>query len=120
MKTTKKELASLIRESVLRSIKEMFDQNKHTFVFKDLEIGPLTVRFDITPHIPGTPEQPTEGGDIEIQGLLYNGKPVNPQLVARAETKLRKRMGEPTLTVDELMSMIQRRASEEGPDELEF
>ena len=116
MRTTKKKLTDLIRETVIRQLKE-FHKNQHEFVYDGLEIGPLTVQFIHHPVRNGTLYQPQEGGDIEITRLMFNGKSVDQEQVAQAENNLIVPMGEDPLTGEDLMFKIQTAIEQNPPDQ---
>lgn len=116
MKLTKKQLTTMIKEAVQRSLKE-FHKNQHTFTYNGLEIGPLTVQFIHHPVRPKTLYQPEEGGNIEVVGLSFNGKPVDEEQVANAENEIIVPMGEDPLTGEELLNRIQSEIERMGPDE---
>lgn len=115
MRTTKKELTSVIQETVIRYLKE-FHKHQHELVYNGLQIGPLTVQFVHHPVRPGTLYQPEEGGNIEITRLMFNGKPVDEEQVAQAENDLIVPMGEDPLTGEDLISQLQT-AIEQSPPE---
>lgn len=106
MKTTKKKLTAMIQEAINKALKE-FHKHEQTFIYKGLELGPVTVKFIYHPVRSKTLYQPEEGGNTEITGLLFNGKPVDPEALAHAENDIIVPTGEPPLTGDELLDRIQ-------------
>jgi hypothetical protein len=120
MKLKKKELTCLIREAVLRSLKEM-GHGISSFEFEGLEIGPVTVHYVYLPYWGGSREQPPEGGYSEIQGFTFNGKTVQEDEIVAAENQKREQTQEQEpLTVDQFMEMVQQEADNQEPDEPDY
>lgn len=90
-------------------MKQLFEieTNGHSFVYNHLHIGPLQVRFNYIKSSPGTRFDPPTESEIEILGLIFNGKPVKEEQVVEAENRLLAKEGEQLISVEELIEDIE-------------
>jgi|688.fasta_scaffold1035140_1 hypothetical protein len=114
---TKKQLSSLIRETVMKQLSEI-EANGHSFVYNHLHVGPLRVRFKYIKSSPGTRFDPPTESEIEILGLSFNGKPVREEQVVEAENELLAQEGEQPISVEELIEDIEYSIKNSKPQDV--
>lgn len=114
MKTTKKQLATLIHEAVKRTLHEMVAGKGFSNVtMHGLEVGPVQVSARIIPGRPATHMSPEESSEVEIDEFSFQGEVLSvDELIAR-ENQIRMELGEPPLSQEELIQKAEVAVAED-------
>lgn len=114
MKTTKKQLATLIHEAVKRTLHEMIAGKGFSSVtMHGLEVGPVQVSARVIPGRPATRMSPEEPSEVEIDEFSLQGEVLSvDELIAR-ENQIRMELGEPPLSQEELIQKAEVAVAED-------
>lgn len=117
MKITKKQLNTLIQESVKRIVHEMISGKGYMQVtMHGLELGPVQVSARVIPGRRGTFMSPEEPEEIEVDEFSFQGQSISMDELLERENQIRAELGEPPLSHEELLMKAETAVAEDSID----
>ncbi|TXH11501.1 MAG: hypothetical protein E6R04_02640 [Spirochaetes bacterium] len=117
MKITKKQLNTLIQESVKRIVHEMVSGKGYMQVtMHGLELGPVQVSARVIPGRRGTFMSPEEPEEIEVDEFSFQGQSISMDELLERENQIRAELGEPPLSHEELLMKAETAVAEDSID----